>query len=103
MKDEKAMNEIDQIQQIIDEINQRTSKNYHEMGIDELSSELRNIMEFEQEIFQKIENLERKKIDLEWVKYTKTICRNTTQRKISEIQEKYLKKIDEKYLKDLKK
>ena len=97
------MKEIDQIQQIIDEINQRTSKNYHEMGIDELSSELRNTMEFEQKIFQKIENLERKEIDLELIKYTKMICRNTTQRKISEIQEKYLERIDEKYLKDLKK
>ena len=103
MKDEKAMKEIEQIQQIIDEINQITSKNYHEMDIDELGSELRNIMEFEQKIFQKIENLGRKEINLEWIKYIKMICRNTTQRKISEIQEKYLKKIDEKYLKDLKK
>lgn len=96
------MTEIEQIQQIIEEVNQRIKKDYHKMDIEETSSELRNIMEFERKIFQKIENLEKKEINPELIKYVKIICRNTTEREISEIQENYLAKIDKKYLSDLK-
>jgi hypothetical protein len=44
------------------------------------------------EEFEKIEN----KQDL--VKYVKIICKNTTQREITQIQEIYLEKIDKNYL-----
>ncbi len=94
------MKEIEQIQHIIDEINQISSKNYHEMDIEELSQKLRKMMEFERKIFQKIEELEKKEINPELIKYAKIICRNTTEREISEIQERYLEQIDKKYLND---
>ena len=52
------MEEIDQIQKIIEIVNQRPVKNYHKMNIEEISKELREVMEFEQKTFQKIEELE---------------------------------------------
>ena len=97
------MKDIEQILKIIDEVNKITSKKYHKMSIKELSQELRNMIAFEQKIFQKIENLEKKEISSELMKYAKMICRNTSEREILEIQEIYLKKIDKKYLKNLKK
>ena len=90
--------EIDQIQQIIDDVNQRPVKNYHKMNIEEISKELRDVMEFEQEAFEKIEELEDKGIKQEFTKYAKMICKNTTEREISEIQEIYLTKIEKEYL-----
>lgn len=93
------MEEIEQIQKIIDKVNQRQIKDYKKMEIEEISKELRNAMQFEQESFQKIEELEKKGIKPELTKYAKMVCRNTTEREISEIQEVYLKKIDQKFLK----
>jgi len=90
--------EIDQIHKIIEIVNQRPVKNYHKMNIEEISKELREVMEFEQKIFQKIEELEDKGIKQELTKYAKMICRNTTEREISEIQEIYLTKIEKEYL-----
>ena len=92
------MEEIEQIQKIIDDVNQRPVKNYQKMNIEEISNELREVMEFEQKVFQKIEELEDKGIKLELTKYAKMICRNTTEREISEIQEIYLSKIEKEYL-----
>ncbi len=91
------------IQSIIDEINQSSTKNYNKMEIEEISKELRRMMEFEQKSFQKIEELEKRGIKPELTKYAKMICRNTVERKISDIQEVYLAKIDEKYLNKSKK
>lgn len=93
-----VVEDLEQIQKIIDDINQRPVKNYHKMKIDEISRELRAVMEFERESFEKINELERNGTSPEFAKYAKMICRNTTEREISEIQEIYLSKIDKEYL-----
>lgn len=94
----KIVEEVEQIQDIIDEVNQRPIKEYDKMKIEEISKELRNAMEFEQKSFQKIEELEKQGINPELTKYAKIVCRNTTEREIAEIQEVYLTKIDKEYL-----
>lgn len=92
------MEETEKVQEILDEINQRKQKNYHRMEIEEISQELRNVMQFEQKISQRVEELEKKGIKSDLTKYAKMVCRNTTEREISEIQEIYLAKIDKMYL-----
>ena len=92
------LEELEQIQKIIDEINQRPIKNYQSMRVEDISKELREVMKFEQEMFNKIDELERGGIKSELTKYAKMICKNTTEREISEIQEIYLSKIDKEYL-----
>ena len=94
----KIVEEVEQIQDIIDEVNQRPIKEYDKMKIEDISKELRNAMEFEQKSFQKIEELEKQGINPELTKYAKIVCRNTTEREIAEIQEVYLTKIDKEYL-----
>jgi len=90
----------DEIQKLIDEISFRKSnaKNYEIMKSEEISKEFRDIMRFEQESFKKIEEFEKTCKDQDLVEYAKMICRNTTGREITQIQEIYLKKIDEEYL-----
>lgn len=90
--------DLEQIQKIIDDVNQRPAKDYHKMEIEEISKELRAVMEFERESFEKIDELEKNGTSPEFAKYAKMICRNTTEREISEIQEIYLSKIDKEYL-----
>jgi len=94
------MSELDKVQKLIDEINFRksNSKNYEKMNAIEISKELKEIMKFEQESFKKIEEFEKTQKNVDLIKYAKMICRNTTGREISQIQEIYLKKIDEEYL-----
>lgn len=92
------MEETEKVQEILDEINQRKQKNYHKMEIEEISQELRNVMQFEQKISQRVEELEKKGIKSDLTEYVKMVCRNTTEREISEIQEIYLTKIDKMYL-----
>ena len=89
----------DEIQKLIDEISfiKTNSKKYEEMKAEEISKELRKIMEFEQESFKKIEMFEKSQ-NPELVQYAKMICKNTTSREIAQLQEIYLKKIDEEYL-----
>jgi flagellar motor component MotA len=93
--------ETNEIEKIIDEISfiKTKSKNYEDMDVEEISNELRLIMEFEQKAVKKIEEFEQKSKDKDFVEYLKMISKNTTQREISKIQEIYLHKIDEKYLK----
>ena len=55
-------------------------------------------MEFERESFKKIMNLE-KPDNPDLMQYAKMVCKNTTQREITQIQEVYLEKIDEQYIK----
>ncbi len=90
----------DEIQRLIDEISFRksNSKDYKKMKAVEISKELRDVMKFEQESFKKIEEFEKTQNSPDLVEYAKMICRNTTQREITQIQEIYLKKIDEEYL-----
>lgn len=86
------------VQKIIEEVNLRVIKDYKKMSITQLSGELRDAIEFEREIFQKIEELERNGSVNELTHYAKVVCKNTTSREISEIQEIYLEKIDVEYL-----
>ena len=95
------MEEPDDIQKLIDEISFRkaNSKDYKSMKVEEISKELRDIMKFERESFKKIEEFEKTQDNPDLVKYAKMICKNTTQREITQIQEVYLEKIDEEYIK----
>lgn len=89
---------VDDISKLIEELHLRVPKDFKKMDITQLSNELRGIMEFERQTFQKIEDLEKKGIEQDMIKYAKIICQNTVQREITEIQEIYLKKIDSEYL-----
>jgi len=86
------------VQKIIEEVNLRAIKDYKKMDIPQLSGELRDAMEFEREIFQKIEALENQGAENDLIHYAKIVCKNTTSREISEIQEVYLTKIKTEYL-----
>lgn len=98
------MEEVEEIKNFIDKINIRDStlKEYNEMKIEELSNEIRNTIKFQQESFQRIEEFEIKGVQQDLIKYAKMICKNTTEREISKIQEAYLKKIEKEYLKSKK-
>ena len=91
------MNEENKVQKLIDEINFRKSnvKNYETMAINELSVELREIMNFEVKSLEKITTFEKKHHNSDLGKYAKMICKNTVQREIAQVQEIYLKKFDE--------
>ncbi|HUU47796.1 MAG TPA: hypothetical protein VMW55_03335 [Nitrosopumilaceae archaeon] len=89
---------VGEISKLIEELHLRVPKDFKKMDITQLSNELRGIMEFERQTFQKIEDLEKKGIEQDMIKYAKIICQNTVQREITEIQEIYLKKIDSEYL-----
>lgn len=95
------MKKPDEIEKLIDGISFRKSKSkyYEKMKAEEISKELREIMEFEQESYKKIEEFEKKYRDQDLTEYAKMISKNTTRREISQLQEIYLKKIDEEYLK----
>ena len=88
----------DDVRKLIDEANQRERKDYQKMEIEELSEELRDAMEFERLIFEKIEDMEKKGTEQDLLNYAKMVIKNTTGREISEIQENYLRKIDNEYL-----
>ena len=94
------MEEPNEILKLIDEINIRKSNpmDYKKMKAEEISSEFKNIMKFEQESFKKIEEFEKTRKNLDLIQYAKMICKNTIGREIAHIQEIYLKKIDEEYL-----
>ncbi len=94
------MEEPDEIKKLIDSISFRksNSKNYKKMKVEEISKELRDVMKFEQESFKKIEEFEKTQNNPDLVEYAKIICRNTTEREITQLQEIYLDKIDKEYL-----
>ena len=85
------MDESDEIQKLIDDISFRksNSKDYKKMKIEEISKELKEVMIFEQESFKKIEGFEKTQHNPDLIKYVKIICKNTTQREITQIQEIY--------------
>jgi predicted transcriptional regulator len=89
---------VDGIRGLIEEMNLRVPKDYHKMKIEQLSKELRETMDFERQIFQRIEEYEKTGIEPDLVTYAKMICKNTAEREIAEIQEFYFKKIDTEYL-----
>jgi hypothetical protein len=94
------MQESDEITKLIKEVSFResNSKDYEKMSVEEISKELKEVMRFEQESFKKIEVFEKSQQNPDVVKYAKMICKNNTQREITQIQEIYLKKIDKEYL-----
>jgi hypothetical protein len=69
---------MEDIKKLIEEINLRKSKNYEQMKIEEISKEIHNTMEFEQNVLKKI--FENNNQDLDLVKYAKMICRNIIER-----------------------
>jgi len=85
---------IEEIRKLIEEINLRVTKDYQKMDINQLSGELREVMEFERNTFQRIEEFEKKGVEKDLATYAKMICKNTAEREISRIQEIYFKKID---------
>ena len=89
---------MEDIKKLIEKINLRKSKNYEQMKIEEISKELHNTMEFEQNILKKINLFENNHQEPDLIKYARIICRNTIERETSLIQEAYLKKIDSEYL-----
>ena len=89
---------MEKIKKIIDEINSRKPKNYEQMKTEEISEELHNVIEFEQNVLEKINMFEKDHQDVDLIKYLKIICRNTVERETILIQETYLKKIDSQYL-----
>lgn len=97
------MEEIEELQNWIDKINMRDSKEYKEMKIEELSAEIREAIKFQQESFQRIEEFETKDMQQDLIKYAKMICKNVTEREILKIQDVYLQKIENEYIKSNKK
>jgi hypothetical protein len=95
------MDEVEELKKLINIINMRNfnSKDYQKMKIEELSANMREVMKFQQEIIQRIEDFEIKGIQHDLTNYAKTICKNTTEREILKIQDIYLKKIETEYLK----
>lgn len=95
------MEEIDEIKELINKINMRdlNSTDYQKMKIEELSVNLREVMKFQQDTIQRIEEYEMKGLQPDLTKYAKMICNNTTEREILKIQDVYLKKIETEYLK----
>ena len=89
---------MEKIKKLIDQINSRKPKNYEQMKIEEISEELHNIIEFEQNLLEKINTFEKDHQDIDLIKYLKIICRNIVERETILIQETYLKKIDSQYL-----
>ena len=89
---------MEKVKKLIEEINLREPKNYEQMKIEEVSKELHNTMEFEQNVLKKINEFENEHQDTDLIKYAKMICRNTMERETALIQDAYLKKIDSKYL-----
>lgn len=93
--------EDEEIKSLVDKINSWNFnvQQYHEMNAAQLGTEIREIIKFQQDIFQKIEEFESKGIHQDLIKYAKIICKNTTEREILKIQEIYLRKIETEFLK----
>ena len=90
---------VEEIRKLIEELNLRIPKDYQRMDVNKLGAELREVMDFEQQTFQKIEEFEKKGSEQDLITYAKIIIKNTTEQEISKIQEIYLKKIDSEFLK----
>ena len=89
---------MEDVKKRIEEITLRKPKNYEQMKIEDISKELHNIMEFEQNVLKKINLFENDHQDQDLIKYLKMIYKNTVERETKLIQDAYLKKIDSEYL-----
>lgn len=67
------MKKPDEIEKLIGKISFRksNSKNYEKMKAEEISKKLREIMQFEQELFKKIEEFEKTQNNLDLIQYAK--------------------------------
>ena len=90
---------VEEIRKLIEELNLRVPKDYQKMNVNKLGVELQEVIDFEQKTFQKIEEFENQGSEQDLITYAKMIVKNTTEQKISKIQEVYLKKIDSEFLK----
>lgn len=77
------MEDIEEIQNLVDKINTRNfnSKEYEERKIEELRTEIREVIKFQQESFQSIEEFEIKGVRQDLIKYAKMNCKNTQKEK----------------------
>ena len=89
---------VDEVKGLIEELHLRVPKDYRKMELNQISIELRGIMEFERQTFQKLDELEKNGTEQDMINYTKMICQNITQKEIADIQKIYLEKIDKEYL-----
>lgn len=95
------MEEIEEIRNIISKTQFRYLENnkFETMSIWELSQRLRDAITYEQEINEELEKFEKNGASKDVIQYAKFVCKNSTQKQISAIQEAYLKELDRKYLK----
>ena len=63
------------------------------MKIEEISKEIHSVMEFEQNILEKINIFENDHQNLDLIKYARIICRNIIERETILIQDTYLKRL----------
>ena len=89
---------VEEVRKLIEELHLRVPKDFQNMDTNQLSKELRSVMEFERQTFERIENLDKNGTEQDLIKYAKMICKNITEKEITDIQEIYLKKIDSEYL-----
>ena len=64
---------MEDIKKLIEEINLRKPKNYEQMSVEEISKELHNVMEFEQNILKKVNLFKNDHQDADLIKYLKMI------------------------------
>jgi len=95
----KNMDEIEEVKELIDSMRNFNSKDYQKMKIEELSVKIREVMKFQQDTIQKIEEFETKGIQPDLTKYAEIICKTISEKEILKIQETYLEKIETEYLK----
>lgn len=95
------MDGLDEIREIITQTQLKYSEKeeFKTMSIEELSQKLRDAISYEQEINEELEKFEKKGASQDIIRYAKFICKNSTQKQISAIQDAYLKELDRKYLK----
>ena len=89
---------VEEVRKLIEELHLRVPKDFQKMDTNQLSKDLRSVMEFERQIFERIENLDKNGTEQDLIKYAKMICKNIIEKEIADIQEIYLKKIDSEYL-----
>lgn len=83
------MDKLGNLRTLLNDVtSEKTSKDFDNMTIEELSKELRTTMNRENAIIQEISNLEKNGAKNKIIEYAKTVCLNSTRRKILQIQER---------------
>lgn len=94
---------MDGLEEILDlitqtQLRQSDMTKFKTMSIEELSQRLREAITYEQEISEELEKFEKKGASKDVIDYAKFVCKNSTQKQISAIQDAYLKELDRRYL-----